>query len=359
MEEKSNKGEYLYESIALNKILSEYKEALHNTQIKKEAFEEGVRWLYENLFELPHPKIFYTNSPNTRTEISKSSKQISRMTVKKTLNRYLGDVTKKKEGWIDDVFLKSALLENLHIRHDQTVQEMINRRRKNGINLKKELERVAYIDYYLRLGDFNFPEFPYLKNLYCSGAYHLFFWKDCVFAMTAPMIRQDENRQLHSSVYPAIEWPQGPKVYYVHGREMPDWIFTEYGTEKLYHRFLTEKNEDIRSGIITIIKERDGDKGFLDFLKAELVDEKEIVHFSGYKEVLRLYKTKEKYNYLQDRHGKSGQPYCWSEFTCPSTGSTYLIDNSADFTDAIKAAKFLRPDFVSPNLTYKWSHDAC
>src|SRR5690554_3974039 len=312
MAEKNNKGEHLYESLALNNILSEYKEALHSTQIRKEAFEEGVRWLYEKVLNLPYPKIFYTNSPNiyinnpnAGTEISKSSKQINRLTVKNTLDQYLGDFTKKKGTRIDDISLKSALLENLYVHHDQTVQEIINRHRKNGINLKRELERVAYIDYYVRLGDFNFPDFPCLKNLCCSGVYHLFFWKDCVFAMTAPMIRQDENRQLHSTVYPAIEWPQGPKAYFVYGREVPDWVFTGYGTEELYRRFLTEENEDIRSGIITIIKERDGDKGFLDFLKAELVDEKEIAHFSGYKEVLRLYKTKEKYDYLQDRHGKS------------------------------------------------------
>jgi hypothetical protein len=49
-----------------------------------------------------------------------------------------------------------------------------------------------------------------------------------------------------------------------------------------------------------------------------------------------------------------GQPYCWSEMTCPSTGTTYLIENSADFTDAVEAMKFLRPALIPDDLEYKW-----
>lgn len=359
MKEKNSMGEYQYENHVLNSILSEYKEALRSTQIRKEAFEDGVQWLYKQLLHLPNPEIVYINSPDAGKEISKSAKKINRLTVKNTLDRCLDAIFKKNGIQFDDIALKRTLLENLYVEHYQPVQDMISGCRKNGINLKKELKRIAYIDYYVQLGDFISTDFLHLKNLCCSGVYHVFFWDDCVFALTDPKIRLDEFRQLHSSTYPAIEWPQGPKSYYIYGREMPEWIFTDYGTERLYRRFLAEENEDIRSGIITLIKEREGDRGLLDFLKAELVDKKEIIHFSGYKEILRLFKTKEKFDYLQNRHGIFNQPYCWSEFTCPSTAATYLIDNSADFTDAVKAAKFLRPDFVSPNLTYKWSHDAC
>ena len=110
--------------------------------------------------------------------------------------------------------------------------------------------------------------------------------------------------------------------------------------------------------MITIIKERDGDKGLLDFLGAIVVDEKEIEHFNGYKETVRLYKTKETYDILQDRFGNIGQPYCWSEIVCPSTGTTYLIENSADFIDAEDALKWLRPSFVPEELLYRWEEFA-
>lgn len=192
-----------------------------------------------------------------------------------------------------------------------------------------------------------------------SGIEYLFFWENFVLAVVGPIVRYDGQGQLHSATSPAIEWRNDPQEYYIHGREMPEWIFKLYGTEVYYQRFLAEKNEDIKGGMVTLIKEREGNKGLLDFLKADLVDEKEVLHFSGYKEVLRLYKTKERFRFLRDRHGRIRRPYCWSEFTCPSTGSTYLIDNSADFTDAVEAAKFLRPSFIPQELSYQWKHDAC
>ena len=94
------------------------------------------------------------------------------------------------------------------------------------------------------------------------------------------------------------------------------------------------------------------------FLNGIVVDEKILNHFEGYKETVRLYKTKEKYPILQDRFGNMNQPYCWSEIKCPSTGSTYLIENSADFKDAEKALAWLRPSFVPEELTYKWTQFA-
>jgi len=339
--------------------VSEYKEALDNKKIVKENFEEGIQWLYEHILKNPKPQIFYCDSPDVTQEIDKKSKKINRLTVESALRRSIYDHVKKKHIQIQHVSLKGVLKEELNIDYYDVILDMIYGCSKNGINLKKELINVALVDFHLRLESYTIPDFSCFKKLCCSGVYHIFFWDKYVYALTkAPIVRYDETGLLHAVVYPAIEWPEGPKTFYIHGREMPDWIFALYGTEELYHRFLIEENEDIRSGIITMIKEREGDKGFLDFLKAELIDEKEVVHFSGHKEILRLYKTKEKFEYLQNRHGKSNQPYCWSEFTCPSTGATYLIDNSADFTDATKAAKFLRPSFIPEKLPYQWSHDA-
>jgi hypothetical protein len=55
-----------------------------------------------------------------------------------------------------------------------------------------------------------------------------------------------------------------------------------------------------------------------------------------------------------DRNGVFDQPYCWVEMQCPSTGQTYLLDQSADFTDAVEAMKFFRPTFVPNDLKYEW-----
>lgn len=357
MKKENSKGKYFYNSTALNNILREYKEVLVDSQIRKKDFEQGIQWLYEKLLQRPKPTIRYYNGLDVNVISGVKSRKVNRLSVGNALNRCIDSFTGGRNKQ-DDLLLKSVLSEHFRLGHQQTVQDIVNKYGKNGINLKGDLERIAYLDFHIRLDDVLFPDFSYLKKLFCSGVYYIFFWEDFVLVLPNPVIREDEHGQLHSTVYPAIEWPQGGKVYYIHGREMPEWIFQYYGTDSLYQRFLAEDNEDIRSGIITLVNERMGDKGLLDFLKAELVDEKEVVHHSGYTEVLRLYKSKEKFDYLQDRRGRSGQPYCWSEFTCPSTGATYLIDNSADFKNAIEAAKFLRPSFVREDVSYRWSHDA-
>ena len=356
--EENNSGKHTNESSLLKTILSEYKAVLHNREIQEKNFEDGIKWFYEKLLELPAPQVIYSNSLDFAKKIKNQPRKINRLSIESIVERFLNNYENKNDMRTDRVLLKSMLLENLHMRHYRAVQKLIYEYYKNGINLKNNLTHVAYIDFHMQLKGFKTPDFLHFKELFCSGAYHIFFWEKQVVALTAPTIRFDEFNLLHSSVYPAIEWPGSAKAYYIHYREMPNWIFSLYGTEELYHNFLEEENEDIRAGIITLIKEREGDQGLISFLKAELIDEKEVVHFSGYREVLRLYKSKEKFDYLYNRHGRPNQPYCWSEFTCPSTGTTYLIDNSADFTDAVKAAKFLRPSIIPQKLTYRWSHDA-
>ena len=197
-----------------------------------------------------------------------------------------------------------------------------------------------------------------------SGVYSAIFSElVCVVSKYPKMVHRNPNNDLHNVTGDAVEWGFSTDLTkfdcsYINGRQVPRWVINEYGAPGYFSKFLKEENEDIKAAIITLIKDMDGNEGLLKFLNASLVDEKHITHFEGYTETIRLYKTKERYTFLQDRNGKMNQPYCWSEMVCPSTGSTYLIDNSADFTCAIEAAKFLRPSFVPMELTYQWALSA-
>ena len=178
-----------------------------------------------------------------------------------------------------------------------------------------------------------------------------FFTKGYVLVLKTPK-RIDRNTiGFHNTKKSAIEFEGGYEMYYVNGRKVTKDIVEEKFT---LQDFLKEDNEDIKASMITVVKENRGQKGLLDFLGAKCIDEKKLNHKSGHKEILRLFKTKESFSFLQDRHGNMNQPYCWSEMKCPSTGSVYLIENSADFTCAIEAAKFLRPDFVPMELEYNF-----
>lgn len=194
-----------------------------------------------------------------------------------------------------------------------------------------------------------------------SGIYNAIFSEAlCVISKYPKKVHRNESFDLHNVNGSAVEWSSFSNetsfyCFYVNGRQVEkSLIESEFSKNDV----IQENNEDVKAAMISIIKEREGDQGLLSFLDAVIVDEQEITHFEGYIEKIRLYKTKESYDILQDRHGVMGQPYCWSEIKCPSTGSTYLIENSADFTDALEAVKFLRPSFIPQELAYQWAEFA-
>jgi len=190
-----------------------------------------------------------------------------------------------------------------------------------------------------------------------SGIYSEIFSEAlCVISKYPKKVNRNESNDLHCVDGPAVEWNHFSEhtnfeCYFVNGRNVERELIENTFTKE---DLINESNEDKKAAMITIIKEREGQEGLLKFLGAKVVDEKQIEHFEGYKETVRLYKTKENYEILQDRFGNMGQPYCWSEIVCPSTGTTYLIENSADFTDAEEALKWLRPSFVPQELLYRW-----
>jgi hypothetical protein len=132
-------------------------------------------------------------------------------------------------------------------------------------------------------------------------------------------------------------------------------VFEKYENKTLnVNDLIKEKNEDIKAGIITLVKEREGNEGLMKFLNATIVDEQEVNHANGYSETLRLWKTKKKFKFLVDKDGNENQPYAWIEMICPSTGQTYLIDTCPSFKDAVACAKWHRPKAVPESVPYVW-----
>jgi hypothetical protein len=173
-----------------------------------------------------------------------------------------------------------------------------------------------------------------------------------ILRMPSKIIRNEIG--FHSVTEPAIQYPN-EGMYYINGRKMENWVFEDYENGTLtFEKFNKEKNEDVRAGIITLIKEREGNAGLIKFLKAELVDEKTVVHEGGYSEILKLYKTKQKFPELQNSKGEYNQKAAFIEMICPSTKQTYLIDTCPLFEDAVECAKWHRPKGVPASVAYKW-----
>jgi hypothetical protein len=179
--------------------------------------------------------------------------------------------------------------------------------------------------------------------------------KVCIVSKYPKKIIRNSNNDLHCTNGYAIEFADGYGQHYINGRFIEEEIFNEcdslINAKISFHK---NTNEDIRAAIITIIKENFGNQGLLDMLDAVMVDEKTIKHNGDYEEIVRIYKTKTKYSFLQNSKGELDQPYAWIEFTCPSTKSIYLIDTCPTFTDAIECAKWHRPNNVPDSVDYTW-----
>jgi len=174
-----------------------------------------------------------------------------------------------------------------------------------------------------------------------------------VLRMPCKIIRNEVG--FHSAYEPAIQFVGGYGKYYLNGRNIPNWVFENYENGTLtFEMFNKEDNDDIKGGIITLIKEREGNEGLIKFLDVKLIDERLVLHENGYSETLKIWQTKSKYPFLVDSKGNQNQPYAFIEMICPSTGQTYLIDTCPSFKDAVECAKWHRPKFVPESVPYVW-----
>lgn len=184
----------------------------------------------------------------------------------------------------------------------------------------------------------------------------IFGEKVCVVCKYPKRIYWDNNDLLHNTTGQAIEWGYTDETtkfdcYYIHGREMPDELFTVGFTKE---DFLNQTNEDIRAGMFEIIESR-GEGSMLEFLEAYTYNVEHINHLNGENETLTLYRTHNKFPELEDLTGKSNVPLCWLRLECPSTGTNYLISTDASFETASEAAKYHRPEEIPFELDYIWN----
>jgi len=223
---------------------------------------------------------------------------------------------------------------------------------------------IAFYDTFIKLGitieDDLMAKFNVMREVIESGCFMSIQLEGlCVVSKMPLSISRDGEQRLHSTTGPAVEFLDGYKQYYVAGRNISEEIFAACDDlGKARGIFRSEENEDVKSIICFIVRDRLGERGLLDMLNAELYAEETVQHSPEYTEVLRLYRTRETFSFLMDSKERPNQPYCWLEYTCPSTGTIYLIDTFADFKSPTEAAKFHRPDGVPHSLEYKWEYFA-
>lgn len=280
----------------------------NNTTFNEESVKSGVNWLYKEAGFDPPKEIFIVASPQA------AQRKAVELTGEDKEHEVCGYAKYSDAGW------------------------------------------CAFYDFFARIGVLDNEKFNTYRDFMKNGVYYSIFFDEAAIVARPPVETHLNAEGLaHNAFGPSIRFSDGYCVYNLNGRRVPAKYYEEGFT---FEDFVNADNEEDKAAICTLIKEREGDEALMKFLGAELVDEQTLKHNEGHSEVLRLYKTKKKYSFLSDRHGNENQPYCWSEMKCPSTGQVYLIENSADFTDAVEAAAWLRPTWVPQELTYLWPNFA-
>jgi hypothetical protein len=92
--------------------------------------------------------------------------------------------------------------------------------------------------------------------------------------------------------------------------------------------FFTEKNSEIRGAMYSVL----GEKRIMEMLGAIEIDKQLIQHANDEVEIVKLFKTSEIFPEI------GNNPLAWVKFTCPSTGTDYLIACEPHYINAKDAA---------------------
>ena len=280
--------------------------------IDKPAFEEGIKWLYNDLLKKPTPKIIYCDGwlsclltiaiLKDKNLIKKSWDSVGapvRASVKASVGASVGDSVNEYSSYID--------LSNY-----------------GWVSFYDFFEKINLLD------NFNFKQY---KKLIRSNVFNAYEYENYVFAIQPPVyIETNLAGRLHSTTQAAVQFRDGSEYYFINGRSIPAWIVNDKSSITK-ERFMKETDADIKGAIYESI----GQQGMLDLLGAKVVDRREIVHANGDREVVELLKTDDLFKEIDN------QPFAWVSMCCPSTGTHYLQGVEPHHTNAIEAIASLSP----------------
>ena len=304
--------------------------------IDKPAFEEGIKWLYNDLLKKPTPKIIYCDGwlsclltiaiLKNKNLIKKSWASVGasvwasvKDSVKASVGAPVGDSVWASVG--------ASVWASVWASVGASVNEY-----SSYIDLSN-YGWASFYDFFEKinlLDNFNFKQY---KKLIRSNVFNAYEYENYVFAIQPPVyIETNLAGRLHSTTQAAVQFRDGSEYYFINGRSIPAWIVNDKSSITK-ERFMKETDADIKGAIYESI----GQQGMLDLLGAKVVDRREIVHANGDREVVELLKTNDLFKEIDN------QPFAWVSMCCPSTGTHYLQGVEPHHTNAIEAIASLSP----------------
>ena len=296
--------------------------------IDKPAFEEGIKWLYNDLLKKPTPKIIYCDgwlSCLLTIAILKDKNLI-----KKSWAPVWDSVGAPVWASIR-ASIRASVWDSVWDSVWASIGDSVNEY-SSYIDLSN-YGWVSFYDFFEKinlLDNFNFKQY---KKLIRSNVFNAYEYENYVFAIQPPVyIETNLAGRLHSTTQAAVQFRDGSEYYFINGRSIPAWIVNDKSSITK-ERFMKETDADIKGAIYESI----GQQGMLDLLGAKVVDRREIVHANGDREVVELLKTNDLFKEIDN------QPFAWVSMCCPSTGTHYLQGVEPHHTNAIEAIASLSP----------------
>lgn len=278
----------------LNKMIRQWVENIVNIKFDADKAEKAVKWLYDKLANIPDnqisgmPVIHVARSPKEAVDIAWELRKREDPTSKRSDYSFMINANMSDYGW------------------------------------------ACYHQFFTEEGfetDSDFAD--YMKQYVPAGIYDAIAYNTDIVLVKKPVkLMVDDNLRLHSTEGPCVEWEDGWCQYLVHGRHVPESLYTSPITRD---QFLKEKNADVRGAMYEIL----GSKGVMDLLNTEIVESKSFVHADGYVEELELIRTIDTFPEIDN------QKFVWVKQSCPSTSTTYYIGCPPHITDLVEAKKML------------------
>ena len=316
--------------------------------IDKPAFEEGIKWLYNDLLKKPTPKIIYCDGwlsclltiailkdknliKKSWDSVMASVKDSVMDSVRASIKASVGDSVRASVWDSVGDSVKDSVMDSVRDSVWDSVGDSVNEY-SSYIDLSN-YGWVSFYDFFEKinlLDNFNFKQY---KKLIRSNVFNAYEYENYVFAIQPPVyIETNLAGRLHSTTQAAVQFRDGSEYYFINGRSIPAWIVNDKSSITK-ERFMKETDADIKGAIYESI----GQQGMLDLLGAKVVDRREIVHANGDREVVELLKTNDLFKEIDN------QPFAWVSMCCPSTGTHYLQGVEPHHTNAIEAIASLSP----------------
>jgi hypothetical protein len=325
--------------------------------IDKPALENGIRWMYEDIFNWKMPRIFYCDSWVSLHETFKDNYLLIKKNVndslvhsllygihqnihekiKLAIKKFINPIPLDKEA-ISCIYTSTEAMVSANIITNMMFPIYladIRSRRTDEISLYLRSHNISasiysgcsYYEYFAVHENFKCAEYENLKNFAKSCFISMSLYRNCVFAVQPPVyVLFNGQGRLHCLEGPAVMFRDNSCQYFINGRNVPAWVF-ERKDAITGVDFLNERNVDTRGAIYAVL----GHKKMMEMLDAKTVHTSEIRHANGDVETVELIKTGGKFQEI------GNQPFAWVKVTCPSTGTDYLLAVEPKYENAAEA----------------------